>query len=113
MPNGINPCNWPDTRTLTAAEMLDEIAARAEPVPPEEMDPAVKIRILDRAYQCKSRYLRNEAGKHVCGLTEPDAICELLGIWQRTAPEYVEQQPDKPQHWATIATELESFPTGT
>ena len=116
MPNDSNPCNWPDfCGPPLAREMLDEIAARAQQeIPKQTIDPDVQIRILDRVHQCKSPFLRNQAGTHVCDLKNPLPCDELTSIWKRTAPDVVPADPkSRPGHWLTIAQDLESFPTGS
>lgn len=114
MPHVLNRCNWPDCGgPPSARDLLNEIAGRAEADELKGLiQPEVLMWVLDRTFQCKSPFLCADDGAHVCDVGKPLAWDRLTIIWKKTDPE--KMPPDLQErwdHWYTIATDLENFPT--
>lgn len=108
-----NPCRWPDfCGPPTATGMLREIVRIAEA---DEVKQAIALQVLERirkqVLRIEDPHLTNAAGRHVCDVAQPKACAELKGILDaaRGLPAEPEVRRDR---WETIATDLESFPTG-
>lgn len=140
-PGGVpraHPCNWPDySPSINARQLLTEISNLVQvDFDAGRIDGDLKRRVDDAILRCSSPDLTNTAGRHVCDLQDPLPCVELRDIRDHAAdagypPQPPPQPPEPPeppvdgkvipvtaapaspsQHWETIATDLQGFPTG-